>query len=203
MSVDYKLLKSYSKLPNKTEYRAVVVENQKIGLRRIADTIEQDMSLTSADIVAVEAALRDEIVRNLMLGNSVHLPGIGHFSLSVDGDVYEDPRTHHHRLRNAKVKTVKFRPDKEMIDSLRKTEFVNVTYKHGSSDVPTEKEIDEAIEALLSKKPFITVADFRSHLNLSSTYAYRITAQLAKAGKLCDIGSGRSKIYVRGEAREE
>lgn len=48
MSVDYKLLKSYSKLPNKTEYRAVVVENQKIGLRRIADTIEQDMSLTSA-----------------------------------------------------------------------------------------------------------------------------------------------------------
>lgn len=54
MSVDYKLLKSYSKLPNKTEYRAVVVENQKIGLRRIADTIEQDMSLTSADIVAAK-----------------------------------------------------------------------------------------------------------------------------------------------------
>ena len=47
------------------------------------------------------------------------------------------------------------------------------------------------------------LSDFRSHLNLSSTYAYRITAQLAKAGKLCDIGSGRSKIYVRGEAREE
>ena len=49
------------------------------------------MSLTSADIVAAEAALRDEIVRNLMLGNSVHLPGIGHFSLSVDGDIYEEP----------------------------------------------------------------------------------------------------------------
>lgn len=29
MSVNYKLLKIYSKLPNKTEYRAVIVENQK------------------------------------------------------------------------------------------------------------------------------------------------------------------------------
>ena len=69
----------------------------------MADNIEQNMSLMSADIVAAEAALRDEIVYNLMSGNSVHLPGIGHFSLSVKGNVYEDPRTHHHRLRNAKL----------------------------------------------------------------------------------------------------
>lgn len=95
--------KDLSKLPNKTEYRAVIVENQKIGLRQMADNIEQNMSLMSADIVAAEAALRDEIVYNLMSGNSVHLPGIGHFSLSVKGNVYEDPRTHHHRLRNAKL----------------------------------------------------------------------------------------------------
>lgn len=107
MSVNYKLLKIYSKLPNKTEYRAVIVENQKIGLRQMADNIEQNMSLMSADIVAAEAALRDEIVYNLMSGNSVHLPGIGHFSLSV---MYEDHRTHHHRLRNAKVRTGEISP---------------------------------------------------------------------------------------------
>lgn len=35
MSVNYKLLMSYSKLPNKTENRAVIVENQKIGLRQM------------------------------------------------------------------------------------------------------------------------------------------------------------------------
>lgn len=68
--------KDLSKLPNKTEYRAVIVENQKIGLRQMADNIEQNMSLMSADLVAAEAALRDEIVYNLMSGNSVHLPGI-------------------------------------------------------------------------------------------------------------------------------
>ena len=56
---------------------------------------------------------------------------------------------------------------------------------------------------LLSRKPFITVADFRNHLNLSSTYAYRVTRQLAEAGKFRNVGTGRTKIYVRGEAMEE
>lgn len=52
MSVNYKLLMSYSKLPNKTENRAVIVENQKIGLRQMANNIKQNMLLMSADIAA-------------------------------------------------------------------------------------------------------------------------------------------------------
>ena len=40
MSVNYKLLKNYGKLPKSSEYRAVIVENHKVGLRRIADDIE-------------------------------------------------------------------------------------------------------------------------------------------------------------------
>ena len=169
MSVNYKLLKNYSTSAKNTEYRAVIIENQKIGLRRIADDIEGTMSLTSADIVGAVAGLRNEIVHHLQSGNSVHLPGIGHFSLAVKGDVYEDPRTHHHRLRNAKVRTVKFRPDKEMMEALRYIEFVNTTYKHGTSEVPTKEEIDEAVETLLAEKPFFTVEDLRHQLNLSHT----------------------------------
>ena len=34
MSVNYKLLKNYGKLPKSSEYRAVIVENHKVGLRR-------------------------------------------------------------------------------------------------------------------------------------------------------------------------
>ena len=56
MSVNYKLLMSYSKLPNKTKNRAVIVENQKIGLRQMADNIKQNMLLMSADIVAASAS---------------------------------------------------------------------------------------------------------------------------------------------------
>ena len=43
MSVNYKLLKNYSTSAKNAEYRAVIIENQKIGLRRIADDIEGTM----------------------------------------------------------------------------------------------------------------------------------------------------------------
>ena len=56
MSVNYKLLMSYSKLPNTTENRAVIVENRKIGLRQMADNIKQNMLLMSAYIVAASAS---------------------------------------------------------------------------------------------------------------------------------------------------
>ena len=202
MSVNYKLLKNYSTSAKNTEYRAVIIENQKIGLRRIADDIEGTMSLTSADIVGAVAGLCDEIVHNLQSGKSVYLPGLGHFSLSVKGDVYEDPRTHHYRLRNAKVRTVKFRPDKEMMEALRNTEFVNTTYKYNKTKVPTEAEINEAIDALLAENTFFTVEEFRFQLNLSSSYAYRITAKLESKGKIRNIGRGRTKLFARVETEK-
>ena len=40
MSVNYKLLKNYSTSAKNAEYRAVIIENQKIGLRRIADDLQ-------------------------------------------------------------------------------------------------------------------------------------------------------------------
>mgnify|MGYP001675839758 CR=1 FL=1 len=201
MSVNYKLLKNYSTSAKNAEYRAVIIENQKIGLRRIADDIEGTMSLTSADIVGAVAGLRNEIVHHLQSGNSVHLPGIGHFSLAVKGDVYEDPRTHRHRLRNAEVRTVKFRPDIEMLNTLQHTKFENVTYRHGTSSVPTAELTDKALDDLFSAKPFITVADLRDYLNLSSANAYRIAARLEAEGKLRDVGSRYRKAYVRGKSQ--
>ena len=137
-----------------------------------------------------------------MSGNGVHLPGIGYFSLAVKGNVYEDPRTHRHRLRNAEVRTVKFRPDIEMLDTLQHTKFENVTYRHGTSSVPTAELTDKALDDLFSAKPFITVADLRDYLNLSSANAYRIAARLEAKGKLRDVGSRYRKAYVRGDVQE-
>ena len=145
MSVNYKLIKNHSKSAEKAEYRAVTVENQMVGLERIGRNIQEATTLTRADVIGTIAALKDEIADQLMSGNGVHLPGIGYFSLAVKGNVYEDPRTHRHRLRNAEVRTVKFRPDIEMLDTLQHTKFENVTYRHGTSSVPTAELTDKAL----------------------------------------------------------
>lgn len=201
MSVNYKLIKNRSKSAEKAEYRAVTVENQMVGLERIGQNIQEATTLTRADVIGTIAALKDEIADQLMSGNGVHLPGIGYFSLAVKGNVYEDPRTHRHRLRNAEVRTVKFRPDIEMLDTLQHTKFENVTYRHGISSVPTAELTDKALDDLFSAKPFITVADLRDYLNLSSANAYRIAARLEAEGKLRDVGSRYRKAYVRGESQ--
>ena len=199
MSVKYKLLKYHGHFSTRSEYRAVTIENQVVGINRIGRSIQWATSLTHADVIAAIAALRDEISSQLMSGNVVHLPGLGYFSLAVKGELHQDPRSGHFRLRKPEVRTVKFRPDMEMMETFLHTEFENVTYRDGISFIPTYKEIDKAIARLGTDKPFFSVDDLRLSLNLSQANAYRIAARLEEEGKIKNIGKGRNKLYVLGE----
>ncbi len=203
MSVKYKLMKTYGQLPNNAEYKAVTIENLTVDLDRMARNIQGATALTHGDVVGTIIALGSEIVRELRSGNNVHLRGIGYFSIAVRGEVYEDPHTHHRRLKKPSVRTVRFRPDTEMMDALRYTEFENMTYRHGTTSVPSPQEIDTALDELFAEKPFITVDDLRRHLGLSTTNAYRIADRLNTEGRLHNIGSRYRKLYERGEKAGE
>ena len=133
MSIKYRLQKNYGKLKEKAEFRTIIMERQTIGLERIGRDIQGATALTRADVFATVMALGDEIAHQLLDGNAVHLPGIGYFSLAVKGEVYEDPRTHNHRLRNPKVRTIKFRPDREMAHKLLSAKFENETHHYGNA----------------------------------------------------------------------
>ena len=182
MSVKYKLLKYHGHFSTRSDFRAVTIENQVVGIDRMGKNIQSASSLTQSDVIAAVAALKEEISFQLMSGNAVHLPGIGYFTLSVKGKLYQDPRSGHYRLRDPEVRTVKFRPDTEMMEALLHTEFENVTYRQGISSIPTYKEIDEAIARLGT--------------DLSQANAYRIAARLMEEGKIKNIGKGRNKLYV-------
>ena len=199
MSVSYKLIKNHSPLPNNTAYKVVVVENETVGLKRISRHIQQATSLTPADIIGALTALKTEIAEELKMGNNVHLPGIGYFSLAIRGDLYEDPRYHRYRLRNAEVRKVKFRPDTEFLEALRGIEFENATYTHGTPTVPTDEALDAALNHLFTTLPVITVADLRHHLNLSRSHAYRLVARLEAEGKIYNISTRRRKLYAKGK----
>lgn len=201
MSVFYKLLKTRGGLPKNAEFKAITVKNGTVGLKHIGWRIQQNTSLTEADVVGAVTALKEEAVEQLKLGNHVHLPGFGYFSIAVKGELYQDPRTKHYRLRNAGVRTVKFQPDKEFLEALRDVRFENMTYRMGSSETPTAKEVDEAIKALFVEKPIITVRDLRYELGVSKTYAYGLVAKLEEEGKLRNVGTYRQKLFVKGEKR--
>ena len=201
MSIKYRLQKNYGKLKEKAEFRAIIMERQTIGLERIGQNIQGAMSLTRADVFATVMALGDEIAYQLLDGNAVHLPGIGYFSLAVKGEVYEDPRTHNHRLRNPKVRTIKFRPDREMAHKLLSAKFENETHHYGNASIPTTEDIEQALKELFATKSVITIADFRRYLDLSASTAYRIVERLETAGRIHNIGTRRLKIFELGSGR--
>lgn len=198
MAVAYKLVKNTSPLSGKTSHKAVVVGYETAGLKRISRHIQQATSLTPADIIGALTALKEEVAEELKMGNNVHLPGIGYFSLAIEGQLYEDPRSHHYRLRNAGVRRVKFRPDTEFLEALRDIEFENITYTHGTSSVPTTDDIDRAVEELSASHTVFTVADLRHRLHLSQSYAYRLVARLEQEGRIRNVSTSRMKLYTKG-----
>ena len=89
MSGKYKLLKYHGHFSTRSDFRAVTIENQVVGIERMGKNIQSASSLTQSDVIAAVAALKEEISFQLMSGNAVHLPGIGYFTLSVKDKLLE------------------------------------------------------------------------------------------------------------------
>ena len=198
MTVTYKLLRTSGKLAQRKALRIVPIKKDVTGIERICQRIQQTTTLTTADILGTIAALKTELVEELKSGNTVHLPGIGFFSLALKGDIHEDPKTHRHQLRNVAVRKIRFRPDKDFHEALGKMDFENKTYKDGTSTLPIKSDVNAALKELFEESPIITVNDLRRRLNLSTTYAYQLTAQLEHEKTIINIGSRYRKIYKKG-----
>lgn len=195
MTVNYKLLRTSGKLAQRKTLRIVPIKKDVTGIERICQRIQQTTTLTTADILGTIAALKTELAEELKSGNTVHLPGIGFFSLALKGDIHEDPKTHHHHLRNVAVRKIRFRPDKDFHEALGEMEFENKTYKDGTPSLPMRPTVNAALKELFDESPIITVNGLRRRLNLSTTYAYQLAAQLEREKKIINIGSRYRKIY--------
>ena len=198
MTVTYKLLRTSGKLAQRKALRIIPIKKDVTGIERICQHIQQTTTLTTADILGTIAALKTELAEELKSGNTVHLPGIGFFSLALKGDIHEDPKTHRHHLRNVAVRKIRFRPDKDFHEALGKMDFENKTYKDGTSTLPIKSAVNAALKELFEESPIITVNDLRRRLNLSTTYAYQLTAQLEHEKTIINIGSRYRKIYKKG-----
>ena len=197
MTVNYKLLRTSGKLEKRKALRIVPIKKDVTGIERICQHIQQATTLTTADILGTISAIKTELVEELKSGNTVHLPGIGFFSLALKGDMYEDQKTHRYHLRNVAVRKIRFRPDKDFYEALGEVDFANKTYKDGTPSLPMRQAVNAALKELFEEKPIITVNDLRRRLNLSTTYAYQLTAQLEREKKIINIGSRYRKMFKK------
>ena len=178
--------------------RVMPVLYSTVGIQLMGRHIEKATSLTMADLIGAFEAVKVEMADQLMMGNRVHLPGLGYFSLSVKGELYEDPNTHKFRLRNPYVRTVNFRPEKELLRALSGTRFENVTHRYEPHRTPTPQDVDAALARLFAEADYIFVGDLQAELHLSRPVAYRLARRLEAEGKLENVGSRYRKMFVRG-----
>ena len=197
MTVPYKVLKTGGKLPHNKEHRVVLDEYETVGLERMGERIETATAMTVADLVGALIALKHELAEQLKLGNRVHLPGLGYFSLAVRG---EDPKTKKMRLRYPHVRTVNFRPEKGLMQALEDTRFENVTYRYEQHATPTAAEIDATLERWFDEADYIFVGDLQAELHLSRPVAYR---RLEAEGRLENVGTRYRKMYRIVKAQKE
>lgn len=200
MAVPYKLQKTAGTFADKEQWRVVVDEHETTQMERLSRRIEHATSMTSGDLMSALIALKTEMVEELKSGNGVHLPGLGYFSLAVKGDLYKDPKTNKMRLCNAHVRTVKFRPEKELMQAFSDTTFENVTYRDGDYDRLTGREVDERLLRLFEEKEVVLATHLRQALAVSRSVLYRLVQQLEAEGKIRNVGTPRRKIFVKGEA---
>ena len=111
--------------------------------------------------------------------------------------MYEDPKTHRHHLRNVAVRKIRFRTDKDFYEAFGGVDVANKTYKDGTSTLPIKSAVNAALKELFEEKPIITVNDLRRCLNLSTTYAYQLAAQLERQKKIINIGSRYRKMFKK------
>ena len=199
MAIYYDFYKTRGALSEKSDYHVRVVDGETIETGVVTRSIERGTSLTTADLKGALSALSNEISDRLCSGRRVHIAGIGYFSLSIKGDVCRDKQGKL-RLKNPAIRTVLFRPDREMMRKLNETQLSVCRRGGNHSGRVSNERIAEAIDLLLGEKDFFTTADFCVAAKLAHATAYRILMRLMAEGTLVNAGTPYCKLYKKGTA---
>lgn len=179
---------------NKKRYHARVVSNGQVSTDQLAKEINQECSLTPADVKAVLITLGDKLAKHLSEGRKVHLEGIGHFSVNLR--CKEEVRTVHAiRSENIEFKSISYRADIELKKHLKQQKIYRSPIKTHSKPM-TEEEIDQKLTEYFTKHTTLTRRRFQALCSQVQTTANRILRKLVEKGKLKNISIPQNPVYV-------
>lgn len=195
MAIQYEFYRNpNSQGTNKKRYHARVVPCGRVSTNQLAKEIQNESSLTVADVKSVLVALADKMSHHLGEGRKVYLDGIGYFQVNLR--CKEEVRTMHAvRSETVAFKSVSFRADGELKKSLQDRKIRRARLRTHSMPM-TEKEVDQKLTEHFATKPILTSREFRSLCMQVPSTAYRLLKKLVEAGKLKNISTSRNPVYV-------
>ena len=195
MSIQYEFYRNpNSQGTKKKRYHARVVPAGRISTDDLAEEIQKECTLTVADVKSVLIALADKMSEHLGEGRKVYLEGIGYFQVNLR--CKEEVRTISGiRSENIEFKSVSFRADIDLKKNLKERKIRRSRNKPHSMPM-TEKEIDEKLTEHFSNNPILTRRDFQFLCVQVKPTACRILKKLVEDGKLKNISTPHSPVYV-------
>ena len=195
MSIEYEFYRNPdSQGTKKKRYHARVVPTGRISTDQLAQEIQKECTLTVSDVKSVLIALADKMAEHLGEGRKVHLKDIGYFQVNLH--CKEEVRTTHAvRSENVEFKSVSFRADSNLKESLKKQKIRRSKNKPHSMPM-TEQQIDEKLTEHFAQKPILTRRDFQFLCLQVKSTACRILRKLVEEGKLKNISTPRNPVYV-------
>lgn len=195
MSIEYEFYRNPdSQGTKKKRYHARVVPTGRISTDQLAQEIQKECTLTVSDVKSVLIALADKMAEHLGEGRKVHLKDIGYFQVNLH--CKEEVRTMHAvRSENVEFKSVSFRADTNLKESLKKQKIHRSKNKPHSMPM-TEQQIDEKLTEHFAQNPILTRRDFQFLCLQVKSTACRILRKLVEEGKLKNISTPRNPVYV-------
>lgn len=176
---------------------AKVITRGVINTRNISQSINRKCTLTESDVWAVLTALRDELYDAFKDGYSVHLEGLGHFSLSLKCDPNVSPK--YVSSNDISVKGIRFVPEKELLDKLECVHFEHDIDDSRHSKNMEQPEIIVALDKYFADNQFLRRIDFEKLTGFNKSKALRTLKELVKDGVLKNVGTVNMPMYIKNE----
>lgn len=179
---------------NKERYHARVVSSGQVSTEQLTKEINQECSLTPADIKAVLVSLSNKLAKHLSEGRKVHLEGIGHFQVNLR--CKEEVRSvNASRSENIEFKSISYRADNELKKQLKRQKVRRSRIKTHSQPM-TDEEIDKLLTEYFAKNTILTRQKFQILCDQVQTTANRIIKRLVQYGKLKNIATSHHPVYI-------
>lgn len=174
---------------------AKVITRDVVTTRNLRDTINSKCTVAPADVAAVLTALSSEMFEALSDGYSLHLEGIGHFSLSLKCAPDVNPK--HVSASDISVKGIRFLPDKELLEKFKTVEFERLKDASRHSENMEMSEIMEKMDAYFAENQFMRRQDFERLTGFNKSKALRTLKQLVEDGILKNAGTKQMPMYIK------
>ena len=175
-------------------YHPRVVTTGKVDTEQLARDIQQECSLTRSDVKAMLAALADKMAQYLSEGKRVYLEDIGYFKVNLQSN-QEITAIDDKGVGKVLFKSISFRADERLKKTMMSTKIYRSNLKQHSMPL-TNEEIEAKLTEHFATNAVITRRQFQFLCQLLKPTACRIIKRLVDEGKLKNIASLRSPVYM-------